>query len=62
VIIVAGHITVDPGQRAAYLAGRVNVVERWESPQALEAFRDTPIDGEQPSNRFGQGPEVTLWP
>ena len=65
-VIVAGHITVDPEQREAYLAGstrvverargsdgcldfavtadlldpgRVNLFERWESRDALTAFR-----------------------
>ena len=65
-VIVAGHITVDPGEREAFIAsfvrvvqkaratagcldfaagadpidpGRVNLYERWESEEALEAFR-----------------------
>lgn len=65
-IIVAGHLTVDPSGRDAYLAtcvnvveqarrapgcldyaisadllepGRINIFERWESQQAVEAFR-----------------------
>lgn len=65
-VIVAGHLIVDPSERAAYLAGcaevvrrargadgcldfsigadlvddrRVNVLERWESREAVEAFR-----------------------
>ncbi|GAB3505717.1 putative quinol monooxygenase [Amycolatopsis cihanbeyliensis] len=67
-IIVAGHLIVDPQQRDSYLAGCVNVVEharrapgcldfsitadlvdagriviieRWESPAAVAAFRGT---------------------
>jgi quinol monooxygenase YgiN len=66
VVIVAGHLVVDPLEREAYLAGcssvveqarrapgcldfalgadlldpgRINVLERWESPAAVEAFR-----------------------
>ncbi|MEV3905716.1 antibiotic biosynthesis monooxygenase family protein [Mycobacterium sp. NPDC050551] len=65
-VIVAGHLTVQRGQRDTYLAGcldvvrqaraatgcldfvisadlvdagRVNVYERWESQEAVEAFR-----------------------
>ena len=65
-VIVAGHLVVDPEGRAAYLEGcrevvdlarrtegcldfaitadlldpaRVNVYERWESQEAVEAFR-----------------------
>jgi len=65
-VIVAGHVTVDPERREAYLAAsvvlveqarkaagcldiaigadlvdpaRVNLFERWESQEALEAFR-----------------------
>jgi quinol monooxygenase YgiN len=65
-VIVAGHITVEPQQRESYLAGsvrvvekargaagcldfaitadlidsrRVNILERWESQAAVEAFR-----------------------
>ena len=65
-IVVSGHLTVDPAERASYLdgcrevvalgraapgcldfaispdlldAGRVNVYERWESQDAVEAFR-----------------------
>lgn len=71
-IIVAGHLDVDPGERDAYLAtcvavveqarrapgcldfalsadllepGRVNIFERWESQETVEAFRgDGPSD------------------
>lgn len=74
-IIVAGHLTVDPERRASYLAGCVSVVEqarrapgcldfaitadlleagriaifeRWESQEAVEAFRgDGPSDEQQ---------------
>ncbi|WP_420123453.1 putative quinol monooxygenase [Nakamurella sp.] len=73
-IIVAGHLIVDPDVRAEYLAGcadavraaraapgcldfalgadlldpaRVNVLERWTTPEALTAFRgDGPDDGQ----------------
>ncbi len=65
-IIVAGHVTVDPEQREAHLAGsisivekarqadgcldfamtadpldpsRLNLFERWESQEAVKAFR-----------------------
>lgn len=65
-VIVAGHIIVDPANRESYLAGcvpvverarrapgcldfsisadlvdpgRIDVVERWESQAAVEAFR-----------------------
>lgn len=73
-IIVAGHLTVEPEHRESYLAGcvsvvaqaratpgcldfaiaadlvepgRVNVVERWESQEAVEAFRGSGPGGEQ---------------
>lgn len=73
-IIVAGHLTVDPQQRESYLAGcghivdqarraegcldmaisadlvdpaRVNIYERWESQETLEAFRGSGPDSEQ---------------
>lgn len=72
-VIVAGHLIVDPDRRATYLAGcrevveqarrapgcldfvlaadpldpaRVHVHERWESREAVEAFRGGP-GGEQ---------------
>lgn len=73
-IIVAGHITVEPEEREAYLADcwgvvdqarwtagcldfaisadlidpqRINILERWESRAALEAFRGSgPDDGQ----------------
>lgn len=65
-VIVAGHLVVDPSQRESYLAdcipvveqarqvpgcldfaisadllhpGRINILERWESQAAVEAFR-----------------------
>jgi quinol monooxygenase YgiN len=65
-ITVAGHLLVDPAQRAAYLAGcrdvvgaarntagcldcclspdvigpaRINLLERWDSQQAVDAFQ-----------------------
>lgn len=74
-VIVAGHLDVDPEQRDAYLAscasvvaaarraagcldfalsadpldaGRVNILERWESRAAVEAFR-----GEGPGDEQG---------
>jgi quinol monooxygenase YgiN len=67
-VIVAGHVTVEPQQRESYRAGcvsvveqargtegclefaitadpidpgRVNIFERWESQEALEAFRSS---------------------
>ena len=73
-VIVAGHIMVDPSQRDEYLSGcvdvvsqgraaagcldfalsadlidpgRVNILERWESPAAVEAFRGSGVDDEQ---------------
>jgi quinol monooxygenase YgiN len=74
VVIVAGHIVVDPAQRDDYLsgcvdvvrearatagcldfalsadlidAGRINILERWASAVAVEAFRGGGVDGEQ---------------
>jgi quinol monooxygenase YgiN len=74
VIIVAGHLRVDSGQREAYLrtcaevveqarqtagcldfsvtgdlldGSRVNVFERWESLEQVEAFRGDGVGGEQ---------------
>jgi len=73
-VIVAGHLIVDPGQREAYLESclevveqarrtdgcldfalsadlvdpaRVNILERWESQEAVEAFRGEGVQGEQ---------------
>ena len=73
-VIVAGHLVVDPAERTAYLAdcvqvvtaaratdgcldfalspdvvdaGRINVYERWESLEAVEAFRGAGVSGEQ---------------
>lgn len=73
-VIVAGHVTVEPQQREAYLAGcvsvveqargtagcldfaitadltdpgRINIVERWESQAAVEAFRSSGPSAEQ---------------
>jgi quinol monooxygenase YgiN len=73
-LIVAGHVIVEPGQRDAYLAGcedvvqqarqapgcldfaitadlldpgRVNILERWESQQAVDAFRGSGPSDEQ---------------
>jgi quinol monooxygenase YgiN len=74
VIIVAGHLIVDPSERDAYLAGcvdvvrqarhaagcldfalsadlvdpgRVNILERWDSQAAVEAFRGDGLSDEQ---------------
>lgn len=71
-VIVAGHVMVDPAQRDEYLAacvevvrqaraasgcvdfalsadlvdpGRVNILERWDSQPAVEAFREGQGDG-----------------
>lgn len=73
-VIVAGHLVVDPGQRDVYLAGcvdvveqartapgcldfsvsadlldpsRIDVLERWESAEAVKAFRGSGPDDEQ---------------
>lgn len=73
-IIVAGHLIVDPGSRREYLDGskavvlaargapgcldfslaadivsddRINIYERWESVEAVEAFRGDGPSGEQ---------------
>jgi quinol monooxygenase YgiN len=74
-VIVAGHLMVEPDERERYLAscvavvelargtagcldfaigadlidpGRINILERWESRSAVEAFR-----GEGPSDEQG---------
>jgi quinol monooxygenase YgiN len=73
-VIVAGHVVVDPEQREDYLAGcvevvrqarraagcldfsisadllepgRINILERWESVGAVEAFRGSGPSFEQ---------------
>jgi quinol monooxygenase YgiN len=73
-IIVAGHLLVDPAQREAYLAdctavviqarstsgcldfclsadlvdpARINILERWDSQDAVEAFRGSGPSSEQ---------------
>ena len=73
-VIVAGHLLVDPDERAAYLEGcrevveqarrtdgcldfaitadlvdpsRINVYERWESQDAVEAFRGDGVGDDQ---------------
>jgi quinol monooxygenase YgiN len=73
-VIVAGHLIVDPAQRDEYLSGclnvvrdgraatgcldfalsadlidpgRINILERWESAAAVEAFRGSGVDSEQ---------------
>jgi quinol monooxygenase YgiN len=74
VVIVAGHVVVDPEQRDDYLSGcrevvrearrtrgcldfsvsadlldrgRINILERWESQAAVEAFRGSGPSDEQ---------------
>jgi quinol monooxygenase YgiN len=74
VVIVAGHVVVDPEQRDDYLSGcvevvrrarraagcldfslsadllesgRINILERWESQSAVEAFRGSGPSDEQ---------------
>jgi quinol monooxygenase YgiN len=74
VVIVAGHVVVDPGQRDDYLSGcvevvrqargapgcldfslsadllepgRINILERWDSQAAVEAFRGSGPSDEQ---------------
>jgi quinol monooxygenase YgiN len=74
VVIVAGHLVVDPEQRDDYLSGcievvrlarhtagcldfslsadllepgRINILERWESVAAVEAFRGSGPSDEQ---------------
>jgi quinol monooxygenase YgiN len=74
VVIVAGHVVVDPQQRDGYLSGcvevvrqarrapgcldfslsadllepgRINILERWESQAAVEAFRGSGPSDEQ---------------
>ena len=73
-VIVAGHLVVDPEQRDDYLSGcvevvrqargtpgcldfwlsadllepgRINILERWESVAAVEAFRGSGASDEQ---------------
>jgi quinol monooxygenase YgiN len=73
-VIVAGHLTVDPADRDAYLAGcvtvveqaraaegclefaigadlvdpgRITILERWASQEAVEAFRGSGPSDEQ---------------
>ncbi len=73
-VIVAGHLIVDPDEREAYLEGcrevvdlarrtdgcldfalsadvvdpgRINIFERWESLEAVEAFRGDGVQGQQ---------------
>lgn len=89
-IIVAGHLVVDPDGRAEYLAGcvdavraaraapgcldfalgadlldpaRVNVLERWTTPEALAAFRGGgPDDGQLDAIRGFAIDEFTVPP
>jgi quinol monooxygenase YgiN len=73
-VIVTGHLMVEPGERERYLAdcvsvvqlarathgchdfaisadlvdpGRINILERWDSPSAVEAFRGAGPSGQQ---------------
>lgn len=73
-VIVAGHLVVDPDEREAYLEScrevveqarrtegcldfaisadvvdptRINILERWESQEAVEAFRGDGVQGDQ---------------
>ena len=73
-VIVAGHLVVDPDERDAYLEGcravveaargtdgcldfalsadvvdpgRINIFERWESQEAVEAFRGDGVPDDQ---------------
>ena len=73
-VIVTGHLIVDPAQREDYLsgcvnvvrearaadgcldfalsadlvdAGRINILERWESAAAVEAFRGSGVEDGQ---------------
>ncbi len=73
-VIVAGHLVVEPAERESYLAGcrdaisqaraipgcldfsitadlldaaRINVFERWETQEAVEAFRGSGPSDEQ---------------
>jgi quinol monooxygenase YgiN len=73
-VIVTGHLMVDPGERERYLAGcvsvvqlaratqgcldfaisadvvdprRINILERWDSPSAVETFRGAGPTDEQ---------------
>src|SRR3954470_10682685 len=73
-VIVAGHLVVEPDQRQAYLEScrevveqarrtegcldfaisadlfdpaRINILERWESQEAVEAFRGDGVPGDQ---------------
>lgn len=87
-IIVAGHLDVDPGERDAYLAtcvavveqarrapgcldyalgadllepGRINILERWESQEAVEAFRgDGPSDDQATAIRSASVAEYDI--
>ena len=79
-VIVAGHIMVEPEQRQHYLAqcvgvveqarraagcldfsiaadllepGRINILERWESQDAVEAFRGSGPSEEQGAAMLG---------
>lgn len=79
-IIVAGHVMVDPARRDTYLersarvvaaardaegcwdyvmgadlldAGRVNILERWESRAAVTAFRGNGPEGDQATDILG---------
>ena len=87
-LIVAGHLIVDPDGRQAYLAGclplveqarrtqacldfslsadlidpaRINILERWESRPALDAFRgDGPSSDQQSAIRVADVAEYEV--
>ena len=75
-VIVSGHLAVNPEDRVAYLAtcvpvveaareaegcldlalsadlvdpGRINVFERWELQESVDAFREAGVGDDQPS-------------
>ena len=79
-VIVAGHLIVDPADRDSYLAGcvpvveqarsapgcldfalsadlvdpgRINVFERWETQEAVEAFRGSGPSDDQSAAMLG---------
>ena len=87
-IIVAGHLMVDPAERKAYLAGcvavieqarsapgcldftltadlvdptRINILERWESAEAVAEFRGSgPSDDQAAAIRFASVAEYDI--
>ena len=46
-MIVAGHLIVDPSQRESCLNECLSVVERWESQADVETFRGSGPSDEQ---------------